>query len=645
MPEPRNYRFADEIEVGSLWQATTGTSSPTSPEGAAGSAILDIGAEELKGKKATQEAIGGILEQSKKLADNKQKLISTIIKPMKGLDDTAAPGQTSPAEIYADKIIFDITSASSIPRDAAIAMILEVWPVWQQHGNTWDTFIQFIAQAAVVFKNPSDVIEWSKKLFESMQDGAPVFTPEYIMSVALDAINSKNFTKYQNLLISLPFYKAVWSKQPIDPKDFSKAVSQIGTLMEAIRTPTEKMKTVLENIEAQNELVTACYLFYDEMIKWVQEVNIQELKKAKQQMQLKGFDASDEFAWWIRVEAHKKALRETVGAALKGLNAYGTEVKKVKSNTNKLFKTVLAGPTAPASTTGAGSSTSTSTTSTTSTSASLTAEQQNALRDANSIIRRSALIETRQQIIDNNLSQINNISEQKAKGLSGDNLGLYSSFVTSGNVIEKIDKTIVLIKDQFKDIDFVIITSENWVNTHRVEPNEPDAIASKRDTIELNRMKYRTLKEKLNEISNSLKIQKIVLPKELEYFELKQDYDTNIEQLKAPVSALMVNTLVTTKNNKGRLITVNKRVVRPVAIKNVWETGKKIVALLMKISQALQAGTNNSSLGQSMLKNATNYYKAAIKQEVENNKMLMDNLANVGLGGQVNYTPVAVGKK
>jgi hypothetical protein len=47
-----------------------------------------------------------------------------------------------------------------------------------------------------------------------------------------------------------------------------------------------------------------------------------------------------------------------------------------------------------------------------------------------------------------------------------------------------------------------------------------------------------------------------------------------------------------------------------------------------------------------MAKNASNYYKAAIKQEVENNKMLMDNLKDVGLGGgQVNYTPVAVGKK
>jgi hypothetical protein len=645
MPEPRNYRFAnifpppDELQVGGP-QMVGGVASPSSPEGAVGAAQID-----LFKPGAPPKAIEGVLESGRAIASNKQELISKIIKPMKGLDDKPpAPGVRSPAEKYADIVIARITADSSIPEDAAIAMILEVWPAWSQKQYTWDTFLNFISKAAKTFSNTQDVLNWSKNLFESMQDGAPVFTPEYIMNVALDAVNTGNFTKYQNLLISLPFYKAIWSKNPIDVNDFSKSISQIRSVMELTRTPTEDMSLVLRNMKAQNEYITAFSLFYKTLVAFVTETNISELKDAKKEIEGRSFDIDPILRDLLKVEMKRRIFVDSISKGILGENPLIPKLKPKASN--KIFKTVLAagGSTTTPATGGAsaGSGSSGSATSASGSGSALSNDAETARKDAFELIRTTALIEKRKAIIDNNLKQINNISEQKAKGLTGD-LGLFSSLVTSGNVVQKIDQTLATIKEQEQQINKAIKLTKVWLDKHT--SSEVPEIRAMGDTYKANEMNFTVQQQDLKEIRVSLTIQRIVLPKELEYFELKQDYDTNIEQLNAPVSALMVNTLVTTKDNNGKLKTVNQRVARPVAIKNVWETGKKIVALLMKISQALQAGTNNSSLGQSMLKNATNYYKAAIKQEVENNKMLMDNLANVGLGGQVNYTPVAVGKK
>lgn len=638
MPEPRNYRFSsDTLEMGSAGQAA-GILAPSSPEAAMGQATTD-----LMKPGAAPVAIEGIINQARQIASNKQELISKIIKPMKGLDDTPpAPGARSPAEAYADNIIYKITTESSIPEDAAIAMILKTWPFWSQKQYTWDTFLNFISKAAKTFSNPQDVLEWSKTLFASMQDGAPVFTPDYIMNVALDAVNTGNFTKYQNLLISLPFYKSVWSKNPIDTNEFSKSVSQISSVMELTRTPTEDMNLVLRNMKKQNELITEFSYFYKSFLDWFQVVNITELENAKKQIRGRSFDASALMQNQIRVELRRKALTDTITKGLTGLEVLGTEPEKKKPtrSSSKLFKTVLAfGATgAPAS----GSGTSGSTTTTTG-SGMLTPLEQDAINSANLINRKKLMIDKRKSVIEKYLTQIGNISEQKAKGLSGD-LGLFSSLVTSGNVIEKIDKTITEIGIQYTEIMLVIAESKKWMDKYK-DQTDSNAIRAQIDSISMLEMEFKAYLQDLSEIKQSLKIQRIVLPKELEYFELKQDYDTNVEQLKAPVSALMVNTLVTTRDSRtGKLTTVNKRVTRPLAIKSVWETGKQIVNLLMKISQTLQSSADNSALGQSMFKNATNYYKAAIKQEVENNTMLMNNLTSVGLG-QVNYTPVPVGKK
>lgn len=636
MPEQRNCRFAaGDLMVGTPEEALTGVVSPSGTGRATTDAVRDVIKDPAK-------AIEGILEQGRQIASNKQKLISTIIKPMKGLDDKpSAPGTPSPAELEADRIISLITAASSISEDAAIAMIVEVWPTWQSNGNTWDTFIKFIGQAAFTFRNPQDIIEWSKKLFESMQDGAPVFTPEYIMSVALDGIRTRNFTNYQNLLLSLPFYKSVWSKQPVDTSAFSKAVSQIGTLMQAIQTPTEEMQVVLENMRAKNDLITSMGTFYKSMVKWVQDADTRKMLDAANLIKNRNFQTGALFERLILIEMQKKALRQTIGDAIRGLNVVNPAPMK-RTNSNKLFKTTLAAGAGPAASGTAGTGT-TSSTSTTSSGSVLDKDAEQARIDANSLTRTSSIVDKRQEVINNNIKQINNISEQKAKGLSSD-LGLFSSFVTSGNVVKKIDETLNLIREQFKDIDSVIKLSEAWMSKHGGSNNATTKAQS--DSFVANDLKYRTMKQDLNDMAISLKIQRIVLPKELEYFELKEEYDTNKAQLEAPISALMVNNLKTTTDRNGKTKTINTRVTRPIAIKNTWETGKKIVNLLMQISQALQAGTNHSAIGESMAKNASNYYKAAVKQEVENNKMLMENLAKTGLGGgQVNYTPVAVGTK
>lgn len=647
MPEQRNYRFAaGDLMVGTPEEALTGVVSPSGTGRATTDAVRDVIKDPAK-------AIDGILEQGRQIASNKQKLISTIIKPMKGLDDKpSTPGTPSPAELEADRIISLITAASSISEDAAIAMIVEVWPTWQSNGNTWDTFIKFIGQAASTFRNPQDVIEWSKKLFESMQDGAPVFTPEYIMAVALDGIRTRNFTNYQNLLLSLPFYKSVWTKQPVDTSAFSKAVSQIGTLMQAIQTPTEEMQVVLENMRAKNDLITSMSTFYKSMVDWVQKSDTRKMLDAANLIKNRNFQTGALFERLIEIEMQKKALRQTIGDAIRGLNVVNPQARPMqRQNSHKLFKKVFSAGGAPASgpggstsapATSAGSGTSSTTTSTTG-SGTLSPAEQAARAAGNLINRKSALIEQRQRVIENNLKQINNISEQKAKGLSGD-LGLFSSLVTSGNVVKKIDETLNEINTQETEIKLVESESIQWINNPVVSGSEQ--LSAQADTISLNEMRFKALRQDLGAIKQDLKIQRIVLPKELEYFELKEEYDTNKAQLDAPISALMVNNLTTTTNSRGKTTTVNTRVTRPIAIKNTWETGKKIVNLLMQISQALQAGTNHSPTGESMAKNASNYYKAAVKQEVENNKMLMENLAKTGIGGgQVNYTPVAVGKE
>jgi len=618
MPEQRNYRLAaPDLMVGTPQEAATSLVSPSGTARATTDAVRDV-------MKDPAKAIEGILEQGKQIASNKQRLISTIIKPMKGLDDKpSTPGTPSPAEVEADRIIGLITAVSSISEDAAIAMIVEVWPVWQSNGNTWDTFIKFIGQAASTFRSPQDVIEWSKKLFESMQDGAPVFTPEYIMSVALDGIRTRNFTNYQNLLLSLPFYKSVWSKQPVDTSAFSKAVSQISTLMQAIQTPTEEMQVVLENMQAKNYLIASMGTFYKSMVKWVQDADTKKMLDAANLIKGRRFETGNLFERLIEIEMQKKALRETIGNAIRGLNVVNPPSMR-RQNSHKLFKTVLA---APAATSGSA----------------LENDAEQARKDGFELQRTTLTITKRKEIIDNNLKQINNITEQKIKGLAGQDFALFSSLVTSGNVVKKIDETIVLIEKQVADINKAINLTEAWIGKHSSSDNA--IVKAQEDTIKANQMGFTVQKQDLNEIKMSLQIQRIVLPKEIEYFELKQDYDTNISQLESPVSALMVNSLVTTRDPRtGKLTTVNKRITRPAAIKSVWETGKQIVNLLMQISQSLQSGTNNSALGQSMFKNAANYYKAAIKQEVENNNMLMKNLSNIGLG-QVNYTPVAVGKK
>ena len=641
MPEQRNYRFAaGDLMVGTPEEALTGVVSPSGTGRATTDAVRDVIKDPAK-------AIDGILEQGRQIASNKQKLISTIIKPMKGLDDKpSTPGTPSPAELEADRIISLITAASSISEDAAIAMIVEVWPTWQSNGNTWDTFIKFIGQAASTFRNPQDVLEWSKKLFESMQDGAPVFTPEYIMSVALDGIRTRNFTNYQNLLLSLPFYKSVWSKQPIDTSAFSKTVSQISTLMQARQTPTEEMQIVLENMKAKNYLITSMGTFYKSMIRWVQDADTRKMLDAAKLIENRKFETGALFERLIEIEMQKKALRQTIGDAIRGLNVVNPQRPMNRQNSHKLFKKVFSagGSTTPGAggSTSAGSGTSSTTTSTTGSGA-LSPAEQAARAAGNLITRKSALIEQRQRVIENNLKQINNISEQKAKGLSGD-LGLFSSLVTSGNVVKKIDETLNEINTQETEIKLVESESIQWINNPVVSGSEQ--LSAQADTISLNEMRFKALRQDLGAIKQDLKIQRIVLPKELEYFELKEEYDTNKAQLDAPISALMVNNLTTTTNSRGKTTTVNTRVTRPIAIKNTWETGKKIVNLLMQISQALQAGTNHSPTGESMAKNASNYYKAAVKQEVENNKMLMENLAKTGIGGgQVNYTPVAVGKE
>lgn len=653
MPEQRNYRFAqDTLEMGSAGQAA-GILAPSSPEAAMGQASID-----LMKPGAAPVAIEGIINQARQIASNKQELISKIIKPMKGLDDTPpASGARSPAEKYADDIISKITAESSIPEDAAIAMILKTWPFWSQKLYTWDTFLNFISKAAKTFSNPQDVLEWSKNLFASMQDGAPVFTPDYIMNVALDAINTGNFTKYQNLLISLPFYKSVWSQKPIDSNEFSKSVSQISSVMELTRTPTEDMNLVLRNMKAQNELITEFSYFYKSFLDWLQAVNITELENAKKEIKGKVFDAAAWMQGRIRVELKRKALTDTITKGLIGLEVLGIEPEKKKTTRGsiKLFKTVLAsgGSTgAPAAGSGSSStpasgsgSTSGTGTSTSTTSTPLSDSQQKASNQANALNREALLIDKNQEIIQKKIEKINSISEGKAKGLTGD-LGLFSSLVTSGNVVKEINETLKLIADQRVLIKNAIAINDSWINRNPINSTTPDALAAHHQTLSMNRKRYQVLGIELDGMEQALKIQRIVLPKELEYFELKEEYDTNVEQLKAPISALMVNSLKTTTDNKGRTTTINTRVARPIAIKNAWETGKKIVNLLMQISQALQAGTGHSAMGESMAKNASNYYKAAIKQEVENNKMLMDNLRDIGLGGgQVNYTPVAVGKK
>lgn len=639
MPEQRNYRFAaDELQMATPSAVGTGAIIPTSPEAAESKAALDIIADPNK-------AIEGLIEQQRKISSNKQKLISSIIQPMKGLSDKPVAGSISPAEQYTNNLLRSINSDSGISEDAAISMLLETWPMWQKNGNTWETFEEFIKVAASNFYNAPSVIEWSKNLFETMQDGAPVFTPEYIMSVALDAIKTKNFTKYQNLLISLPFYKSVWSKQPVDDKAFSKSTAQIAVMMQAIQTPTQEMEIAIRNMIARYKLISRASMWYKGMLSYVVIRDTIALEEISRIMKNRRFSI-DDFEILTKLQMQRYETEKIIRSGLTGFEIVNPQPAPRKGS-NKLFKTVLADYNttslmAAGGRPSSGSGASSTTTSTTG-SGSLSEESQKATKDAFELTRTTALIEKRQEIITNNIKQINNISEQKAKGLTGD-LGLFSSFVTSGNVVKKIDETINLIREQFKEIDKAINLTETWMGKH--ESSDDGTVKAQGDTYKANRMKFAILKQDLNEMSISLKIQRIVLPKELEYFELKEEYDTNVEQLKAPISALMVNSLKTTTDNKGRTTTINTRVARPIAIKNAWETGKKIVNLLMQISQALQSGTGHSAMGESMAKNASNYYKAAIKQEVENNKMLMDNLRDVGLGGgQVNYTPVAVGKK
>lgn len=640
MPEQRNCRFADELQAATPSAIGMGAAAPTSPETALGKGLLDVVADPNK-------AIEGLIEQQRQISSNKQKLISSIIMPMKGLSDKPASGSISDAEKYVNDLLLDISRVSGISNDAAISMLLETWPFWQKNGNTWDTFEEFIKVAASSFFNTQDVIEWSKKLFETMQDGAPVFTPEYIMSVALDAVKTKNFTKYQNLLISLPFYKSVWSKQPIDDKAFSKATGQIATVMQAVQYPTAEMEVAMQNMVARYKLIAMASTWYKGMLNYVVMRDTIALNDISRNMKNRTFSI-DDFESLVRLQMQRYETEKIIRSGVTGGQIVNPQRPTTKSS-SKLFRTVLAAPSGSTATGAAGVGTSSATTSTTGSSSgttpSLTADQQKAVDEAMEINRRAALIDERQKIIENNLKQISNINEQKAKGLSSD-LGLFSSFVSSGNVVKKIDDTIALIREQFLAADFVIITAGNWIKSHNIDMDSPDKIKAQHDTLEMNQMRYRTLKQDLNEIAISLKIQRIVLPKELEYFELKEEYDTNKAQLEAPISALMVNNLKTTTDRNGKTKTINTRVTRPIAIKNTWETGKKIVNLLMQISQALQAGTNHSAMGESMAKNASNYYKAAVKQEVENNKMLMENLAKTGLGGgQVNYTPVAVGTK
>lgn len=629
MPRSRNYRFAQESDLQMATPSAFGTGVviPTSPEAAESKAVADIAAN-------PNQVIDNLIEQQRAISSNKQKLISSIIQPMKGLSDKpTSAGNVSPAEKYATDLLHEIEKQSSISEDAAVSMLLETWPTWQKNGNTWETFEDFIKVAASHFFNTQDVIEWSKKLFETMQDGAPVFTPEYIMQVALEAVKTGNFTNYQNLLLSMPFYKAIWSKQPVDTTAFSKATTQIGLMMQAIQTPTTEMGIAMDNMIARYNLLTNANKWYKGMLAHVTVHDTKILEEISRIMKNRRFTNSDDFEKIMQMQMQRYETEKIIRSGLTGLNVVNPQRPMERKNSNKFFKTSLAtGPSGAGSgSPGSGSS------------GTLSPAEQAARTDANKITRLVTLVEKRKLIIENNVAQINNITEQKTKGLSGD-LGLFSSLVTSGNVVKKIDETLKVMQLQFFEIDTIINLSKAWLIKHNPKPSDQDAREGIADTIRANEMTYQAQKQSLNELSQSLKIQKIVLPKELEYFELKQEYDTNVGQLKAPVSALMVNSLTTTTDNRGKTKTVNKRVARPLAIKNAWETGKKIVTLLMQISQALQAATGKGSMGESMAKNAASYYKAAIKQEVENNNMLMENLTKVGLG-QVNYTPVAVGKK
>lgn len=635
MPEPRNYRFADELQAATPSAIGMGAAAPTSPETALGKGLLDVVADPNK-------VIEGLIEQQRQISSNKQKLISSIIMPMKGLSDKPASGSISDAEKYVNDLLLDISRVSGISNDAAISMLLETWPFWQKNGNTWDTFEEFIKVAASSFFNTQDVIEWSKKLFETMQDGAPVFTPEYIMSVALDAVKTKNFTKYQNLLISLPFYKSVWSKQPIDDKAFSKATGQIATVMQAVQYPTAEMEVAMQNMVARYKLIAMASTWYKGMLNYVVMRDTIALNDISRNMKNRTFSI-DDFESLVRLQMQRYETEKIIRSGVTGGQIVNPQRPTTKSS-SKLFRTVLAAPAGSTATGAAGVGTSSATTSTTGSSSTLEKDAENARKDAFQLTRLSAIIDKQQEVIKNNVDKINGITEQKAKGLSGENLGLFSSLVTSGNVVKKIDETLNLITKQLKDIKQVKDLTTVWLNRYQASKNAE--IKAQGDTHLSNQIRYKALEQDLSETQQSLKIQRIVLPKELEYFELKEEYDTNKTQLEAPVSALMVNNLKTTTDRNGKAKTINTRVTRPIAIKNTWETGKKIVNLLMQISQALQAGTNHSAIGESMAKNASNYYKAAVKQEVENNKMLMENLAKTGLGGgQVNYTPVAVGTK
>jgi hypothetical protein len=640
MPEQRNYRFADDpqLQAGTPSAIMGGLFSPTSPEAAQNKAADDI-------RKDPNKAIEGLIEQQRLTSSNKQKLISSIIGPMKGLSDKPATGSDiSDAEKYTTDLLTSIESVSGISEDAAVSMLLETWPFWQKNGNSWGTFEEFIKVAAKHFFNTQDVIEWSKNLFQTMQDGSPVFTPEYIMSVALNAVNTGNFTNYQNLLLSMPFYKAVWSKQPVDSQDFSKATSQIGLMMQAVQTPTKEMGIAMDNMIARYNLITYASTWYKGMLTYVVKRDTRILEEISRIMKDRKFTTWDVLESIINMQLQRYETEKIIRDGLKGQPIVNPQRPNIKTNSNKLFKTVLS--VGSATTPGAGGSTSAgSGTSSTTTSTPLSDSQQKASNQANALNREALLIDKNQEIIQKKIEKINSISEGKAKGLTGD-LGLFSSLVTSGNVVKEINETLKLIADQRVLIKKAITTNESWINRNPINSATPDALAAHHQTLSMNRKRYQVLGMELDGMEQALKIQRIVLPKELEYFELKEEYDTNVEQLKAPISALMVNSLKTTTDNKGRTTTINTRVARPIAIKNAWETGKKIVNLLMQISQALQAGTGHSAMGESMAKNASNYYKAAIKQEVENNKMLMDNLRDIGLGGgQVNYTPVAVGKK
>ena len=636
MPEQRNYRFSQtqELQVGTPSAIGQGAVAPTSPEAALNKGLLDVRADPNK-------AIDGLIEQQRQISSNKQKLISSIIMPMKGLSDKPVSGTISDAEKYVNDLLLEISRVSGISNDAAVSMLLETWSFWQKNGNTWDTFEEFIKVAASSFFNTQDVIEWSKKLFETMQDGAPVFTPEYIMSVALDAVKTKNFTKYQNLLISLPFYKSVWSKQPIDDKAFSKATGQIATVMQAIQYPTAEMEVAMRNMVARYKLIAAASTWYKGMLTYVVMRDTIALDDIARNMKNRTFSI-DDFESLVRLQMQRYETEKIIRSGVTGGNVVIPQRPATRSS-SKLFKTVLAGPAVPAASGTAGTGTSSTTTSTTGSGSTLETDAEQARKAAFELTRLTTIIDKQQEVIKNNIDKINGITEQKAKGLAGDNLGLFSSLVTSGNVVKKIDETLNAITKQLKDIKRVKDLTTAWLNKYQASTNAE--IKAQGDTHSSNQIRFKALEQDLSETQQSLQIQRIVLPKEIEYFELKQDYDTNLAQLEAPISALMVNSLVTTRDSRtGKLTTVNTRVTRPVAIKSAWETGKKIVDLLMQISQSLQASANNSATGQSMFKNAINYYKAAILQEKENNNMLMKNLSNIGLG-QVNYTPVAVGKK